>query len=148
MRPPHPVDVPLTDIMEFTARDGTVWCAWVEALPGTDPWPRRTAGKLPSRHLRFESARGARSTAPVPAGAPFLSQSRLQALLDRSAPLVVPASGPAPARDGWDRARRAAARAAVLLREGRRAVEGPAAAVADRAIGFIAALLERTRARP
>ena len=46
-----------------------------------------------------------------------------------------------------DRARRAAARAAVLLRDGRRAVEGPAAAVADRAIGFVAALLERTRAR-
>jgi hypothetical protein len=34
------------------------------------------------------------------------------------------------------------------MREGRRAVEAPAAAVADRAIGFIAALLERTRLRP
>lgn len=146
-RLPYPADVPVTDVMEFIATDGTVWCAYVEAVPGSDPWPRHTPTRLPARHLRFESATESRAVRPVPAGAPFLPESRLRGLLERAVPLLPVAIVPAPPGDSWERARRAARSAAALLARGREILEGPAAIVADRAIGFVASLFGRPRAR-
>lgn len=133
--------------MEFTATDGTAWYAYVEAVPGSDPWPRHTPTRLPARHLRFESATESRAVRPVPAGAPFLPESRLRSLLELSGPLGPVATAPAPPGDGWERARRAAQSAAALLARGREVLEEPAAIVADRAIGFVASLFGRPRAR-
>ena len=146
-RLPYPADVPVTDVMEFIATDGTVWCAYVEAVPGSDTWPRHTPTRLPARHLRFESITESRAVRPVPAGAPFLPESRLRGLLERAVPLVPVAIVPAPPGDSWERARRAARSAAALLARGREILEGPAAIVADRAIGFVASLFGRPRAR-
>ena len=130
--------------MDFTARDGTAWCSYVEAVPGTD----RGHSLLPSRRLRFDSALEYRAMSPVPAGAPFFSESRLRSLLDRSVPVPAFASDPAPG-DGWKRTRRFAQRSArVAGRVGGR-VEEIAAAAADRALAWAASLLaRRPGARP
>jgi hypothetical protein len=60
-------------------------------------WPN--AALIPGRRLRFDSVeRSVIATAVIPAGAPYLDDSRLQALLDEAEPveegrepLVVPA---------------------------------------------------------
>jgi hypothetical protein len=130
--------------MDFTARDGTSWCAYVEAVPGTD----RGRSLLPSRRLRFDCVLEHRAVSPVPAGAPFFSESRLRSLLDRSVPVPAFASEPGPG-DGWQRTRRFAERSArVAARIGER-VEEVAAAATDRALAWAAALLaRRPGARP
>jgi hypothetical protein len=71
--------------MEFTDRDGAAWLAYIEgcAQPGPDRQPT-SAAVLPKRHLRFDCATGSRFTAAVPAGSPFLSEARLQSLLDEA----------------------------------------------------------------
>ncbi|MGH7516526.1 MAG: hypothetical protein ACREOC_03515 [Gemmatimonadales bacterium] len=86
-RPPYPLGLPLTDSMELTARDGTCWLAYIEGIPSPPPrrWRRQT--RFPARRLRFDSVYESRATTPVPAGAPFLTEVRLQELLDRAAPL-------------------------------------------------------------
>lgn len=84
---PYPLGVPLTDVMEFTAGDGTCWLVYIETIPCPPPrrWRPRTV--LPARRLRFDSVSDSRATTPVPAGAPFLTEVRLQELFDRAAPL-------------------------------------------------------------
>jgi hypothetical protein len=130
--------------MDFTARDGTGWCAYIEAVPGTD----RGRSLLPARRLRFDSALESRAVSPVPAGAPFFSDSRLRALLDRSLPVVSFAGEPARG-DGWQQARRIAERTAALAGRVGARMEEVAAAAADRAMAWAASLLaRRPGARP
>jgi hypothetical protein len=96
----YPRGNPLTLSMEFTDRDGAVWLAYIE---GTGRPPERQLGRatvLPDRHLRFDSATESRFTSLLPAGAPFLSEARLQSLLDESRPdppAVLTTGSPAPA---------------------------------------------------
>ena len=99
--PAYPRGNPLTESMEFTDRDGVVWLAYIE---GAQPAPRRQRGSanvLPDRHLRFDSATESRFTSLVPAGSPFLAESRLQSLLDEAQPdlpLALTTGSPARAR--------------------------------------------------
>jgi hypothetical protein len=88
----YPRGNPLTESMPFTARDGGHWLVYIEGIP--EPrgrlWPRAT---IPGRHLRFDSATESRVTTELPAGSPFLADTRLQALLDRTHPVLLsPAS--------------------------------------------------------
>jgi hypothetical protein len=145
--------------MDFTDRDGTWWYGYVEAIPA----PGRAKSLLPRRHLRFDSATASRAVTPVPAGAPFLAEERLPALLDRSLPLRPPVTAAPAPRDAWGRARRLAERGAALIETGRKTwrrrgslsgalgarLEGAVGVAADRAIAFVASLLGREpRARP
>jgi hypothetical protein len=88
----YPRGIPLTESMPFTDRDGARWLVYIEGVPELcgHLWPRAT---IPSRHLRFDSAAQSRVTTELPAGSPFLSDARLQDLLDRAHPVPVsPAS--------------------------------------------------------
>ncbi len=158
--PPYPVGLPLTESMEFTGRDGTSWLVYIEAVP---PPPRsrwRSQTLLPARRLRFDSVRESRIVTPVPAGAPFLTDVRLQGLLDRSAPLDLSGAGePARPQRRHDVRRSAgheARSAASLLAEGRQRwsrgaegrrafrsrVEAGAVLAADRVVAWVAGLLK------
>ena len=76
--------------MPFTDRGGVGWLAYIEGVP-TDRSPRlRGRTTLPGRRLRFDSATESRLTTQVPAGSPFLSDARLQSLLDDAQPVPPP----------------------------------------------------------
>ena len=111
-RPPYLLGVPLTDVMAFTARGGTCWTVYIEGIPSPAPRRWRSQTLLPARRLRFDSDSESRAITPVPAGAPFLSEARLQELLDRAAPVddLSAAVGP----DLQGRSLHSAARAARL----------------------------------
>jgi hypothetical protein len=88
--PFYPLGNPLTESMPFADADGVCWLAYVEAVPA-GRFPRRQDGvTLPGRRLRFDSATESRTTTPVPAGSPFLSDARLQRLLDAAQPVPPP----------------------------------------------------------
>jgi hypothetical protein len=100
-RRPYALGVPLTDAMDLVGREGIHWLVYIEAipLPPARFWSRGTG--FPGRRLRFDSAADSRVVSSVPAGSPFLADSRLQDLLDRSsslntvlavAPVTVPAA--------------------------------------------------------
>jgi hypothetical protein len=116
--------VPLTDSMELTDRDGSHWIAYIEGvpLPRGRRWRRPTG--FPGRRLRFDSVAGSRAVTPVPAGSPFLSDVRLQGLLDRSQPLDAIVAVTTPSA-GWRsrlvewQSRTARHAAAVLAETGR-----------------------------
>lgn len=133
-RPPYPSGVPLTDSMELTGRDGVRWLVYIEGvpLPRTRPWTRQTG--FPGRRLRFDSAAESRVVKPVPAGSPFLTDARLQGLLDRSERLdAIIAPAPATARPrrwlvdpaGWT-GRHAAAVLADVVRHWQQLAAGAA----------------------
>ncbi|HEX5575636.1 MAG TPA: hypothetical protein VFX42_07155 [Gemmatimonadales bacterium] len=87
--------------MEFTDRDGAVWLAYIEAGRRAPKRKVGTATVLPDRHLRFDSATESRFTSLVPAGSPFLAETRLQSLLDEAQadlPLALTTGSPARAR--------------------------------------------------
>ncbi len=151
-RPPYPSGVPLTDSMEFTGRDGARWLAYIEGIPRPQArfWSQPTG--FPGRRLRFDSAAGSRVVTPVPAGSPFLTDPRLQDLLDRSEPLdAIIAPAPASAGPGHrlvESARRSARHAAALLTEASRHWRELGAGTADGLILWVARLLGgRPRAR-
>jgi hypothetical protein len=97
--PSYPRGNPLTESMEFSDRDRTVWLAYIESA---GPAPAREATGvtvLPERHLRFDSATESRYTSRVPAGSPFLAVARLQVLLDEAQPEIrLPSPGPSALR--------------------------------------------------
>jgi hypothetical protein len=161
---PCPVGVPLTDVMEFTAGDHSCWLVYIETIDSPPPrrwWPRTV---LPARRLRFDSISESRATTPVPAGSPFLTETRLQRLLDRAVPVELcdagPSAGPDRRRPAQATARAAGLAAAtvasVALAEGgrrwRKAAErrrtlrsrtlGLAAGAADRLTVWVAGLLK------
>ena len=100
--PLYPRGNPLTKEMAFTDRGGAVWLAYVE---GAEPTPTRRLRKhtvLPGRRLRFDGATESRFTCSIPAGAPFLAEARLQALLDEARPdQPAPATADAPTAGDW-----------------------------------------------
>ena len=87
-RPPsYPRGNPLTESMEFTDRDGAVWLAYIEGVAQLPPGGQPTSATvLPERHLRFDSTTESRFTSSLPAGSPFLAETRLQSLLDGAQP--------------------------------------------------------------
>jgi hypothetical protein len=88
----YPRGNPLTESMPFTDRDGAHWLVYIEGIPEPRwrPWRRAT---IPGRHLRFDSVAESWVTTEVPAGSPFLTDARLQTLLDRAHPVPLsPAS--------------------------------------------------------
>ena len=89
----------LTETMPFTDRAGVCWLVYIEGVPREPtprpPWERAT---MPGRRLRFDSAIESRTSMDVPAGSPFLSDARLQRLLDDA--LAV--SPPPPSRRSSD----------------------------------------------
>src|SRR4051812_19551389 len=96
--PFYPRGNPLTESMEFTDRDGAVWLAYIEGALQAPGNQRGRASVLPDRHLRFDSATGSRFTSLVPAGSPFLTEARLQALLAEAhldLPVAVTTGSPA-----------------------------------------------------
>jgi hypothetical protein len=103
--------------VNFTDTRGTCWLVYVEPAPPEPAlWPN--AAVIPGRRLRFDSVERSVMASPFPAGAPFLQERTLQALLDQaqsgSSPAAPPATDiptPRPARP-----RRAAA-AAVSVPE-------------------------------
>jgi hypothetical protein len=84
--PRYPRGNPLTDWMEFTDGDGAVWLAYIESAQPAPGKQRGSGTVLPDRHLRFDSATESRFTSLVPAGSPFLTETRLQSLLDGARP--------------------------------------------------------------
>ena len=88
--PFYPRGHPLTESMPLTDADGVCWLAYVEAVPASRPPRRQDRVTLPGRRLRFDSATEARTTTPVPAGSPFLSDARLRRLLDAAQPVPPP----------------------------------------------------------
>ena len=88
--PFYPRGHPLTESMPLTDADGVCWLAYVEAVPASRPPRRQDRVTLPGRRLRFDSATEARTTTPVPAGSPFLSDARLRCLLDAAQPVPPP----------------------------------------------------------
>ena len=143
-RPPYPLGLPLTESMEHTATDGTCWLAYIEGIPSPPQrrWRRQTL--LPGRRLRFDSVSGSRTITPVPAGAPFLTEGRLQELLDRATPLELSTLGAAARPDPQRRSLRVAARAAGLAAP----VLEAGVLAADRVMAWVAAFLSgRPRAR-
>jgi len=66
--PFYPRGNPLTESMEFTDRDGTVWLAYLESAQRATGKQRGSASALPDRHLRFDSPTESRFTSLVPAG--------------------------------------------------------------------------------
>jgi hypothetical protein len=90
--PLYPRGNPLTHSMPFTDRDGELWLAYIEGLPPAQPrWFWREAA-MPGRRLRFDASKDSRVSSEVPAGTPFLSEARLQALLDGASPVPAPVS--------------------------------------------------------
>jgi hypothetical protein len=88
--PFYPRGDPLTESTPFTDVDGVGWLAYVEAVPAGRPPRRQDRVTLPGRRLRFDSATESRTTTPVPAGSPFLSDARLRCLLDAAQPVPPP----------------------------------------------------------
>jgi hypothetical protein len=86
-RPPLPAGVPLTDSMELTDRDGACWLVYIEGIPRPAARFRTEPRGFPGRRLRFDSAVESRVITPVPAGSPFLTEARLQQLLDHAGPV-------------------------------------------------------------
>ena len=84
----------LTETMPFTDPDGVRWLVYIEGVP-PDPQRRRWGqAVLPGRRLRFDSATESRTSIHVPAGSPYLTEGRLQGLLDETDPVLV--AGPQP----------------------------------------------------
>ncbi len=75
--------------MPFTDREGELWLVYIEGLPPVQPRWFWSVAALPGRRLRFDSSKDSRVISDVPAGAPFLTETRLQALLDRAGPVPV-----------------------------------------------------------
>jgi len=78
----------LSDSVTFTDREGGQWLVYLAGLPLS---PRRALWRrtrLPGRMLRFDSAVESRGTQTRPAGAPYLQDERLQALLDDAQPMT------------------------------------------------------------
>jgi hypothetical protein len=100
LAPSYPRGNPLTESMELTDRDGTVWLVYIEGAPRPPGWYLESGTALPDRHLRFDSASESRFTSHLPAGSPFLAEARLQSLLDEAQldpPLAMTTGSPAPA---------------------------------------------------
>lgn len=94
LTPFYPRGNPLTESMPFLASDGVHWLAYIEGVP-SDPPPRLWRQVvLPGRRLRFDSANESRVTSHLPAGSPFLTDGRLQSLLDEAQLVPSPASSP------------------------------------------------------
>ena len=66
------------------------WLAYIEGVPTDRPPRLQGRTTLPGRRLRFDSATESRMTTQVPAGSPFLSDARLQSLLDDAQPVPAP----------------------------------------------------------
>jgi hypothetical protein len=79
------------------------WLAYIEGVPTDRPPRLQGRTTLPGRRLRFDSATESRMTTQVPAGSPFLSDARLQSLLDDAQPVPPPAptTPPAVKRRPW-----------------------------------------------
>ena len=88
--PLHPRGNPLTESMPFTDADGVCWLAYIEGVPAGRLPRLRGRVTLPGRRLRFDSAPESRTTTPVPAGSPFLSEARVRRLLDAAQPVPPP----------------------------------------------------------
>ena len=86
-RPGYPRGNPHTDWVAVSDAQGTCWLAYVEPAPPEETF-RRSAAVMPGRRLRFDSLERSVAVSPVPAGAPFLPEFRLQRLLADAAPLV------------------------------------------------------------
>jgi hypothetical protein len=94
LTPFYPRGNPLTESMPFLASDGVHWLAYIEGVP-SDPPPRLWRQVvLPGRRLRFDSANESRVTSHLPAGSPFLTDGRLQSLLDEAQLVPSPAFSP------------------------------------------------------
>jgi hypothetical protein len=95
----------LTPVMELTGPDGVQWVAYVEGVPPVRHWRLLSETVLPGRRVRFDSADESRVSSTVPAGSPFLTERRLQALLAgaKSFPPAQPEplSGALPRRRPW-----------------------------------------------
>ncbi len=98
-----PRGIPLTEQMPFTGRDGTPWIAYIEGAPPEYPWGMWYRTMLPGRRLRFDSHAESRAAPTVPAGAPFLSESRLQLLLESAQPVPPPPPLPRTRYKPWRR---------------------------------------------
>jgi hypothetical protein len=82
---------PLTHSVTFTDASGTGWLVYVEPAPPEPAlWPN--AAVLPGRRLRFDSLDLSVTASPFPAGAPFLPERTLQALLDQARSVAAPAA--------------------------------------------------------
>jgi hypothetical protein len=114
--PLYPKGNPLTHSMEFTDRDGKLWLAYIEGLPPVEPHWFWNVTALPGRRLRFDASEDSRVSDEVPAGAPFLSDARLQALLDGAGPVPAPPPTQAAASHQLARVNRWAAQAGDLAR--------------------------------
>jgi len=79
--------------MPFTDGGGVGWLAYIEGIPADRPPRLQGRTTLPGRRLRFDSATESRMTTQVPAGSPFLSDARLQSLLDDAQPVPPPPPG-------------------------------------------------------
>jgi hypothetical protein len=88
--PLYPRGNPLTQSTSFTDADGVCWLAYIEGVPAGRLARWRGRVTLPGRRLRFDSAPESRTTTDVPAGSPFLSDARLQRLLDAAQPVPPP----------------------------------------------------------
>ncbi len=111
---------PLTESMPFSDRDGTSWLAYIEGVPGPPSYVQDRA-ILPGRRLRFDSAAESRVTGELPAGSPFLSEARLQALLDQAELIAPPPTATwAPAESPFRQVRRAIAGATGASKVGAR----------------------------
>ena len=77
----------LTPTVNFVDRDRTSWLVYIEPGPAEPAlWPN--AALIPGRRLRFDSVdRSVMATGPIPAGAPYLGDQRLQVLLDEAEPV-------------------------------------------------------------
>ncbi|HEU5169423.1 MAG TPA: hypothetical protein VFU46_02735 [Gemmatimonadales bacterium] len=167
--PSYPKGNPLTESAQFTGRDGVGWLVYIEGVPPEAPRRRWGQTLLPGRRLRFDSADESRASTHMPAGSPFLSDARLQDLLDRAEAIPSPAgsvrSAGAPALRPRliDSARRAARFAQVAVADSfrrwrlgadrRRALRYRSrrlvSAAADRLLTWVAAILSgRPRLRP
>ena len=82
----------LTETMPFTDPDGVRWLVYIEGVPPDPQRGRWGQVVLPGRRLRFDSATESRTSTHVPAGSPYLTEGRLQGLLDQTHP--VPVAGP------------------------------------------------------
>jgi len=88
----YPRGNPLTETMPFTDPDGVRWLVYIEGVPPEPQRRRWGQAVLPGRRLRFDSATESRTSIHVPAGSPYLTEERLQGLLDQTHP--VPVAGP------------------------------------------------------
>ena len=88
-QPFYPRGNALTETMPFTDPDGVRWLVYIEGVP-PDPQRRRWGqAVLPGRRLRFDSATESRTSTHVPAGSPYLTEERLQGLLDQTHPVLL-----------------------------------------------------------